>query len=81
MPVITNMKLSELPVGKKGNIIRITASGHLKKRILEMGLTNGTEIQVKGVAPLGDPIDILVKGYHLSLRKNEAALILIAADA
>lgn len=70
-------KLSELPVGIKGKVTRIDAKGHVKKRILEMGLTTGSEVEVKGIAPFGDPMDILVKGYPLSLRKKEADLVLI----
>ncbi len=70
-------KLSDLPVGIKGKVTRIDAKGHVKKRILEMGLTTGSEVEVKGIAPFGDPMNLLVKGYHLSLRKKEADLVLV----
>jgi Fe2+ transport system protein FeoA len=77
MPHMTVNKLSELPVGMRGKVTRIDAKGHVKKRILEMGLTTGSEVQVTGIAPFGDPMNLLVKGYHLSLRKKEAELVLI----
>jgi ferrous iron transport protein A len=55
--------------------IKVLGSGKLRKRLLDMGLTKGTEIYVKKVAPLGDPIEISLRGYDLSLRKDEAAFI------
>ncbi len=69
--------LSELKTGQKGRIIRITSKGVVRKRMLEMGITQGTELSIKGVAPLGDPIELIVKGYHLSLRKDEASDIFV----
>lgn len=68
---------NDLRPGEKGKVIRIKSKGSLKKRLLDMGIVPGTEIQLEKVAPLGDPIDILIKGYHLSLRKEEAKEILI----
>jgi len=73
----TYTKLSDLMVGTKAIIKKIVSSGSIKKRILEMGLTVGTTVEVKGVAPMGDPINVLVKGYNLSLRKKEASLVLV----
>jgi DtxR family Mn-dependent transcriptional regulator len=69
--------LNELATGEQGRVIRVTATGPVRRRILEMGVTPGTEVSVKGVAPLGDPIEVLVKGYSLSLRKEEAASIFV----
>jgi len=69
--------LRDLKPGEKGKVTKIKGKGNLKKRLMEMGIVPGTEIQLEKVAPLGDPIDILVKGYHLSLRKDEARDILI----
>lgn len=69
--------LSNLSPGTKGIIKRINASGSLRRRVLEMGLITGDEILVKGVAPMGDPIEVIVKDYNLSLRKNEASSILV----
>jgi Fe2+ transport system protein FeoA len=68
-------KLGELKKGDKGKIVRITGSGNVHKRLMDMGLISGSEIEMQGVAPLGDPIEIKVKGYNLSLRKEEAASI------
>ena len=69
--------LRDLKPGEKGKVVKIKGKGNLKKRLLDMGIVPGTEIQLEKVAPLGDPIDILIKGYHLSLRKDEAKDILI----
>ncbi|MBL7130441.1 MAG: ferrous iron transport protein A [Candidatus Omnitrophica bacterium] len=69
--------LRELKPGEKGKVIKIAGSGSVYRRILDMGIVRGTEIEVERVAPLGDPIEIKIKGYHLSLRKNEAANICI----
>jgi len=77
MKPVNTKALNELHTGEQGEVIRITAKGTVRRRILEMGVTPGTRISVKGVAPLGDPIEILVKGYRLSLRKGEAANVLV----
>lgn len=77
MPVMTDIRLSNLPVGGKAIVKKIDSTGSIKKRILEMGLTVGTVVEIKGTAPMGDPIDVGVKGYHLSLRKKEASLVLV----
>lgn len=69
--------LRDLKPGEKGKVIKIKGKGNLKKRLLDMGIVPGTEIQLEKVAPLGDPVDILIKGYHLSLRKEEARDILL----
>jgi Fe2+ transport system protein FeoA len=68
---------SELKVGEQGRVVRVTARGAVRRRILEMGVAPGAEIGVKGLAPLGDPIELKVKGYNLSLRKDEAADIFV----
>ncbi len=72
-------RLSKLKVGQGGSVVKIEAQGLVRRRILEMGVTLGTEVVVTGTAPLGDPIEITVKGYHLSLRKEEAASIWVEA--
>lgn len=66
------VKLKDLKPGQKGKVLKINALGETSKRIVEMGVTPGAVVDVERVAPLGDPIDIKVKGYHLSLRKDEA---------
>ncbi len=66
------MNLAMLKVGEKGKIARIGSVGPLKRRLMDMGVLVGEEIGVKKVAPLGDPIEVTVKNYNLSLRKKEA---------
>ena len=64
--------LREVPVGGKAKVVRIHGEGAVKRRIMDMGITKGVEIYVRKVAPLGDPIEITVRGYELSLRKADA---------
>ena len=65
--------LSALAIGQRGRVIGFDLPPGQRQRLLEMGLTSGVEFQVVRFAPLGDPIEVKVRGYHLSLRKNEAA--------
>ena len=65
--------LGALPLGQRGRVIGFDLPPEHRQRLLEMGLTVGAEFEVVRFAPLGDPIDIKVRGYHLSLRKREAA--------
>jgi DtxR family Mn-dependent transcriptional regulator len=74
---IMEMKLSELRVGEKASIKNIDAAGTIRRRLLDMGATPGTIVEIEKVAPLGDPIEVKIKGYHLSLRKEEAAAITV----
>lgn len=67
--------LKEVKVGEKVKVIRVTGSGPLKRRIMDMGIIKGTEIFVRKVAPLGDPIEVAVRGYELSLRRNDIEMI------
>ncbi len=64
--------LREVPVGGTAKVKRIHGEGAVKRRIMDMGITKGVEISVRKVAPLGDPIEITVRGYELSLRKADA---------
>ena len=64
--------LKEVPVGRSAKVVRIHGEGAVKRRIMDMGITKGVEIYVRKVAPLGDPIEITVRGYELSLRKADA---------
>jgi Fe2+ transport system protein FeoA len=70
--------LSVLPLGQKGRVLGFALPPEQRQRLLEMGLTVGAQFEVIRFAPLGDPIEIKVRGYCLSLRKNEAAGILVA---
>lgn len=74
MPVIEKViTLADLKPKQKGIVVKVNRKGILAKRLAEMGIGKGALIQFERMAPLGDPIDIKVKGYHLSLRRNEAA--------
>lgn len=64
--------------GECVQVTRVTGEGSLRQRILDMGLTKGTKVRIRKVAPLGDPLEITVRGYELSLRKAEASCVLIA---
>ncbi len=75
----TTVKLRDLKPGQKGKVVKIKAVGQANRRMIEMGVTPGTVVKVESIAPLGDPIKVKVKGYHLSLRKNEAEGIEIEA--
>ena len=69
--------LDEMKPKQRGVIVKVARGGRASRRIAEMGVVAGTPIEVKRVAPLGDPIDVIVKGYHLSLRKEEARNITV----
>ena len=67
--------LKDVKIGETVKVVRIHGEGALKRRIMEMGITKGVEVYVRKVAPLGDPVEITVRDYELSLRKADAKLI------
>ena len=69
------MTLDKVAVGGAVKIARLNGAGPVKRRIMDMGLTKGTEVKVCKIAPLGDPIELTVRGYELSIRKDGAAAI------
>jgi len=71
------MLLSELKEGQRATVVRIGGESLLRRRILEMGILKGAEVRVEKYAPLKDPMELVVKGYHVSLRVEEAAHILV----
>ena len=73
--------LSELQPDEKGTIVKVGGRGAIRRRILDMGVVVGTEVEVERVAPLGDPVAIRVKGYVLSLRKEEASRVQVEVKA
>ncbi len=73
-------RLSDLAPGEKGRVLKVGGPAAIRRRIVEMGIVAGTTIEVNKLAPLGDPMDLKLKGYHLSLRKEEAAGILVERD-
>lgn len=67
--------LKDAKIGKTARVIKLHGVGPLKRRILDMGITKGVEIYIRKVAPLGDPIEVTIRGYELSLRKSDAEMI------
>lgn len=67
--------LRDVKIGQTAVIKRLHGEGALKRRIMDMGLTKGTEVYVRKVAPLGDPMELTVRGYELSVRKGDAEMI------
>lgn len=70
--------LRDIAIGESATVRRLTGEGAIKRHIMDMGITKGTDVFVRKVAPLGDPIEVTVRGYELSLRKSEAEHILVA---
>ncbi|MDD7281095.1 FeoA family protein [Floccifex sp.] len=70
--------LKDVQVGQRVKVVKIHGTGAIKRRIMDMGITKGTEICIRKVAPLGDPIEINVRGYELSIRKADANIIEVA---
>ena len=67
--------LKQVKIGGSARVVRLHGEGALRRRIMDMGITRGVEIYVRKVAPLGDPIEVMVRGYELSLRKDDADMI------
>ena len=67
--------LREVKIGESAKVVKLHGEGPVKRRIMDMGITRGVEIKVTKVAPLGDPLEVTVRGYELSLRKSDAAMI------
>ncbi len=71
--------LREAKIGETVKVVKLHGEGAIKRRIMDMGITKGTEVNVRKVAPLGDPVEVTVRGYELSLRKADAEMIEIQA--
>ena len=69
------MTLKEAKTGQTVTVVKLNGEGAVKRRIMDMGITKGTEILVRKVAPLGDPVEITVRGYELSVRKADAEMV------
>ena len=67
--------LKQAKVGETVKVVKLTGQGAVKRRIMDMGITKGVEVYVRKVAPLGDPVEVTVRGYELSLRKADAEMI------
>ncbi len=73
--------LDQLKVGESATVARLHGEGAVKRRIMDMGLTKGTAVTVRKVAPLGDPIELTIRGYELSIRRDEAAKVEVDSRA
>ena len=69
--------LRDVPIGETVTVVKLLGSGQVKRRIMDMGITKGAKVLVRKVAPLGDPIEVTVRGFELSLRKDEAESIVV----
>ena len=69
--------LSDLQPGMTATVVQLQAKGAIRQRLLEMGFIRGAQLKVEKLAPLGDPMELVIKGYHLSLRRDEGACILV----
>ena len=67
--------LKDLSIGKTSKVVKVHGEGAVRRRIMDMGITKGVEIYLRKVAPLGDPMELTVRGYELSIRKEDAAMI------
>ena len=67
--------IGDMKIGEAAKVVRLSGEGAVKRRIMDMGLTKGAQVTVRKVAPLGDPIELTVRGYELSIRKDEAAKV------
>ena len=70
--------LRDVKIGKTARVVKLHGEGALRRRIMDMGITKGVEVFVRKVAPLGDPLEISVRGYELSIRKGDAEMIEVA---
>ena len=69
--------LEDAKVGETLTVMKLQGTGAIKRRIMDMGITKGTQVHIRKVAPLGDPVEVNVRGYELSIRKGDAELILV----
>lgn len=72
--------LNEFSIGEKGTIVNVGGEGKVKRRLFDMGVTPGAKVVLKKKAPLGDPLEVTLRGYELTLRKDEAALVTVEME-
>ena len=80
MSQIQPTPLSDLQPGDAATVVQVLAQGRIRQRLLEMGFIRGARLHVEKLAPLGDPMELVIKDYHLSLRREEGQCILVAKD-
>ena len=73
-------KLSEFSIGETGVIVKVEAEGRIKRRLFDMGVTPGAEVYLRKKAPLGDPVEVTIRGYELTLRKLEADNVIMEVN-
>ena len=81
MEATAELSLARLPAGTQARVVGVKGSGQIARRLMEMGVVPGAPVRVIKAAPLGDPIEIRVRGYHLALRLTEAATILVTTTS
>lgn len=69
--------MRDVKIGETVNVVKLNGEGAVKRRIMDMGITKGTQVYVRKTAPLGDPVEVTVRGYELSLRKADAEMIFV----
>ena len=74
-------KLSEFKIGESGVVTFLNGEGRVRRRLFDMGITPGAHVKLRKKAPLGDPIEITIRGYELTLRKDESSLVLCTLDS
>ncbi len=72
--------LRDAQIGETVKVLKVSGEGAVKRRIMDMGITKGVEIYIRKVAPLGDPVEVTVRGYELSVRKADAEMVLLAEE-
>ena len=80
MSHVQPIPLSDLEPGQEAIVVQVKALGAIRRRLLEMGFVRGAHLRVEKHAPLGDPMELVIKGYHLSLRRQEGACILVTIE-
>ncbi len=69
--------LKDVKIGESVTVLKLEGQGAIRRRIMDMGITKGTKIEVRKLAPLGDPMELSVRGYELSLRKDDAKMVVV----
>lgn len=73
-------KLSTFEIGETGHVVKVEGEGRVRRRLFDMGITPGTEVFLRKKAPLGDPLEVTIRGYELTLRKDEATLVVMETE-
>ncbi len=81
LKTMDELSLAKLPIGAQGRVIAVNGSGAIARRLMEMGVVPGAPVRVIKAAPLGDPIEVRVRGYHLALRRTEAQTISVTTTS